>query len=293
MRKGIVLAGGSGSRLTPVTLPVCKQLLPIYDKPMFYYGLSVLMLAGIRDVLIISTPVDVPRFEALLGDGSALGMDLSYAAQSEPRGIAEAFLIGEKFIGGDPPALILGDNLLFGGGLSGLLQTAASRPQGATVFAYPVSDPERYGVVEVDAGGRALSLEEKPKAPRSKLAVTGLYFYDGDAVEIAKAIRPSARGELEITDVNKHYLADDQLHVQVLGRGFAWLDAGTERSMLDAANFVATIERRQGLRIGCIEEVAYRMGWINGEQFLRLAAAYPGSGYGDYLRRIAGAEASQ
>ena len=287
MRKGIVLAGGAGSRLAPLTLPVCKQLLPIYDKPMVYYGLSVLMLAGIRDVLIISTPADVPRFESLLGSGANLGMRFAYAAQPEPRGIAEAFLVGEEFIAGDPSALVLGDNILFGGGLSAILRAANARTRGASVFAYRVADPERYGVVDFDATGRAISLEEKPKAPRSDLAVTGLYFFDPAVVEMAKALQPSGRGELEITDINRQYMERGELHVEVLGRGFAWLDAGTERSMLDAANFVATIEQRQGLRIGCIEEVAFRMGWITADAFQKLAAAYPRSGYGEYLRRIA------
>lgn len=290
MRKGIVLAGGSGSRLQPITLPVCKQLLPIYDKPLVYYGLSVLMLAGIRQVMVISTPIDTPRFRALLGDGASLGMELSYAAQAEPKGIAQAFLIAEAFLAGDSAALILGDNIFFGGGLSELLRNAGSRNSGASIFAYRVSDPERYGVVQIDAGGRALNLEEKPRSPKSDFAVTGLYFYDNDVVEVARSIRPSKRGELEITDVNKHYLERGSLNVEVLGRGFAWLDAGTERSMLDAANFVATIEQRQGLRIGCIEEVAFRMGWIDGDQLLRLAAAYPTSGYGNYLRQIANRE---
>lgn len=290
MRKGIVLAGGSGSRLQPITLPVCKQLLPIYDKPLVYYGLSVLMLAGIRQVMVISTPIDTPRFRALLGDGASLGMELSYAAQAEPKGIAQAFLIAEAFLAGDSAALILGDNIFFGGGLSELLRNAGSRNSGASIFAYRVSDPERYGVVQIDAGGRALNLEEKPRSPKSDFAVTGLYFYDSHVVEVARSIRPSKRGELEITDVNKHYLERGSLNVEVLGRGFAWLDAGTERSMLDAANFVATIEQRQGLRIGCIEEVAFRMGWIDGDQLLRLAAAYPTSGYGNYLRQIANRE---
>ena len=287
MLKGIVLAGGSGSRLQPITLPVCKQLLPIYDKPLVYYGLSVLMLAGIRQVLIISTPADTPRFRALLGDGASLGMELSYAVQAEPKGIAQAFLVAEDFLAGDPAALILGDNIFFGGGLSELLRNAASRSTGATVFAYRVSDPGRYGVVQIGANGRATDLEEKPRDPKSDFAVTGLYFYDDRVVEVAKSIRPSDRGELEITDVNKVYLEQGALNVEVLGRGFAWLDAGTERSLLDAANFVATIEQRQGLRIGCIEEVAFRMGWIDADQLLRLAGAYPASGYGDYMRKIA------
>ncbi len=290
MRKGIVLAGGSGSRLQPITLPVCKQLLPIYDKPLVYYGLSVLMLAGIRQIMVISTPADTPRFRALLGDGISLGMQLSYAAQAEPKGIAQAFLIAEAFLAGDPAALILGDNIFFGGGLSEHLRNAVGRKAGASIFAYRVSDPERYGVVQIAAGGHALNLEEKPRSPKSDFAVTGLYFYDNQVVEVARSIRPSERGELEITDVNKHYLERGLLNVEVLGRGFAWLDAGTERSMLDAANFVATVEQRQGLRIGCIEEVAFRMGWIDGDQLLRLAAAYPTSGYGNYLRQIANRE---
>lgn len=286
MRKGIVLAGGSGSRLHPSTLAVCKQLLPVYDKPMIYYPMSVLMLAGIRDILIISTPADLPRFEQIFGSGERYGLRLQYAEQSAPNGIAEALIIAEDFIGGDPSALILGDNILFGGGLSQMLKRAAGREQGASVFAYPVTDPERYGVAEIDADGKAVSIEEKPAKPKSNLALTGLYFYDGSASEVAKSISPSARGELEITDVNKVYLARGDLHVEQLGRGFAWLDAGTEQSLLEAAGFVAAIERRQGLRIGCIEEIAYQNGWIDEDGLRRCAEQMKSSGYGDYVRML-------
>ena len=284
--KGIILAGGSGSRLHPSTLTVCKQLLPVYDKPMIYYPMSVLMLAGIRDILIISTPDDVPKFERLFGNGSHLGLNLSYAEQANPNGIAEAYIIGADFVGDSPSSLILGDNILFGGGLSGMLKRAAERTTGASVFAYPVTDPERYGVVEVNTDGNALSLEEKPTKPKSNLAITGLYFYDADVVDIAKSIKPSARGELEITDINKVYLERGDLHVERLGRGFAWLDAGTEQSLLDAANFVAAIERRQGLRIGCLEEIAFQSQWIDAAQLRKLAAALKSSGYGDYVRML-------
>lgn len=285
-RKGIVLAGGSGSRLQPSTLAVCKQLLPVYDKPMIYYPISVLMLAGIRDILIISTPADLPRFEQIFGDGSQLGLRLAYAEQAEPRGIAEALIISEDFVGGDPSALILGDNILFGGGLSDMLKRAGAREQGASVFAYPVTDPERYGVVKMNSDGRAVSIEEKPTNPKSNLALTGLYFYDADAADIARSITPSARGELEITDVNKVYLERGDLHVEQLGRGFAWLDAGTEQSLLEAAGFVAAIERRQGLRIGCLEEIAYINKWIDEDGLRRCADSMTSSGYGDYVRML-------
>jgi len=280
--KGIILAGGTGSRLFPSTIPACKQLLPIYDKPMVYYPLSVLMLAGIRDILVITTPADIDRFRALLGNGERLGVRLSYAAQAKPRGLAEAFLIGEEFIAGDGVALVLGDNLFFGGGFTARLAAAAANP-GASVFAYPVRDPQRYGVVSLDSDGRPRTIEEKPAAPKSNLAVTGLYFYDSEVVGIARGLKPSPRGELEITDVNRHYLERGRLSVEVLGRGFAWLDAGTEESMLEAANFVAAIERRQGLRIGCIEEVAWRQGWIDGERLAALGREMAASGYGRYL----------
>jgi len=286
MRKGIILAGGAGSRLYPSTLGVCKQLLPVYDKPMIYYPMSVLMLAGIRDILIISTPDDLPRFEGLFGDGRAFGLKIEYAAQAKPNGIAEAFLIGADFIGGDPVTLILGDNILFGGGLSEKLRTAAAEVAGATVFAYPVTDPERYGVVELDRDGRPKSIEEKPAKPKSNLALTGLYFFDKDVVDIARAIKPSARGELEITDVQNAYQKRGNLRVEQLGRGFAWLDAGTEQSLLDAANFVAALERRQGLRIGCLEEIAFNSGWINVTTLRQAAERLKSSGYGDYVRML-------
>ncbi len=285
-RKGIVLAGGSGSRLHPTTLSVCKQLLPVYDKPMIYYPMSVLMLAGIQDILIISTPEDLPRFERLFGNGHSLGLKLEYAEQTNPNGIAEALIIGDAFIDGHPSSLILGDNILFGGGLSSILRRADENEKGASVFAYPVTDPERYGVVEIDANGRAISIAEKPAQPKSNLALTGLYFYDSDVVDIAKSISPSARGELEITDVNKVYLSQGALHVEQLGRGFAWLDAGTEQSLLEAANFVAAIERRQGLRIGCLEEIAYQNKWVNAAQLRECADALKSSGYGDYVRML-------
>ena len=285
-RKGIILAGGSGSRLYPSTLTVCKQLLPVYDKPMIYYPMSVLMLADIRDILIISTPTDLPKFEHLFGDGSALGLNLSYAEQANPNGIAEAFIIGDNYLNGDPSTLILGDNILFGGGLSAMLKRANSRDSGATIFAYPVTDPERYGVVEVDNDGHALNIAEKPTSPNSNLAITGLYFYDGNVANIAKNIKPSARGELEVTDVNQVYLEQGALHVEELGRGFAWLDAGTEQSLLDAANFIAAIERRQGLRIGCLEEISWRKRWINDETVLKLADGMGSSGYAGYLRAL-------
>lgn len=285
-RKGIVLAGGSGSRLHPSTLSVCKQLLPVYDKPMIFYPMSVLMLAGIQDILVISTPEDLPRFERLFGDGHSIGLNLEYAEQTHPNGIAEALIIGSDFIDGHPSSLILGDNILFGGGLSSILRRADAHEKGASVFAYPVTDPERYGVVEIDGNGRAISIAEKPAQPKSNLALTGLYFYDAGVVDVAKSISPSARGELEITDVNKVYLEQGALHVEQLGRGFAWLDAGTEQSLLEAANFVAAIERRQGLRIGCLEEIAYQNKWVTTAQLRACADALKSSGYGDYVRML-------
>jgi glucose-1-phosphate thymidylyltransferase len=285
-RKGIILAGGAGTRLHPLTLSVSKQLLPVYDKPMIYYPLSTLMLAGIREVLIISTPLDRPRFEALLCDGAQLGMSFRYAEQPRPEGLAQAFVIGREFVGSAPSALILGDNIFYGGGLRPLLENAGERKQGATVFAYRVKDPERYGVVEFDSGRRAKSLEEKPKAPKSHFAVTGLYFYDNDVLEIAANLRPSARGELEITDLNRTYLVRGALNVTVLGRGIAWLDTGTPETLLQAAGYVATLEERQGLKVGAIEEVAYRMGLIDAAQVERLATTLKGSPYGEYLHAI-------
>ncbi|MCH7935529.1 MAG: glucose-1-phosphate thymidylyltransferase RfbA [Proteobacteria bacterium] len=286
MYKGIILAGGVGSRLYPSTLSVCKQLLPVYDKPMIYYPLSVLMLAGIRDILIISTPSDIPRFEDLFGEGGDLGICFSYAVQAQPNGIVEAFLIGADFIGDGPVSLILGDNILFGSGLSDMLRVAVAQTDGATVFAYPVTDPERYGVVELDDDGHATEITEKPSRPKSNLALTGLYFYDNDVVRIARTIKPSARGELEITDINKEYLERGNLRVQQLGRGFAWLDAGTEQSLLEASNFVAALERRQGLRIGCLEEIAWQKGWIDEETLACAAEQLKSSGYGDYIRML-------
>lgn len=284
--KGIILAGGRGTRLYPATRAISKQLLPVYDKPMIYYPLTTLMLAGIRDFLIISTPRDLPRFEDLFGDGSKWGLSISYAAQDRPRGIAEAFVIGEEFIGDESVALILGDNIFYGNGLAERLQTVARREKGATVFGYAVSDPERYGVVAFDRSGKVTDIEEKPEHPSSSYAVTGLYFYDRQVVDIAKTLEPSDRGELEITDVNRAYLRQDQLHVERLGRGMAWLDTGTHQSLLEAAHFIEVVEARQGLRIACPEEVAYRMGYIDAEQVRRLAEPLEKSGYGTYLLKV-------
>lgn len=281
--KGIILAGGSGTRLYPATVAVSKQLMPVYDKPMIYYPLSTLMLAGIRDILIISTPQDTPRFEQLLGNGKPWGINLQYAVQPSPDGLAQAFIIGEEFIGQDPCALILGDNLFYGSDLSVKLQAAATKGDGATVFAYYVKDPERYGVVEFDPEGRALSIEEKPVKPKSRYAVTGLYFYDNDVVNVAKSIKPSPRGELEITDVNKVYLERGNLDVQVMGRGNAWLDTGTHDSLLEAALFIQTLEKRQGLKVACPEEISWRNGWIDDAAFEALAKPLAKSGYGQYM----------
>ncbi len=286
--KGIILAGGSGTRLYPLTLVFSKQLLPVYDKPMIYYPLAALMMAGIRDVLVITTPQDGGLFRALLGDGSSFGIQLSYAVQAEPNGLAEAFIIGRRFVGIERVALVLGDNIFYGHGLPELLATAVARREGATVFGYQVSDPQRYGVVEMDREGRAVSLEEKPAQPRSNLAVTGLYFYDNDVLDIAAALKPSPRGELEITDVNRAYLARGALHVELLGRGFAWLDTGTHDSLAEAGQFVEILERRQGLKICCLEEIAFNQGFIDADAVLRAAERYGNSGYGAYLaRRVA------
>ena len=286
MRKGIILAGGSGTRLYPVTQAVSKQLLPVYDKPMIYYPLSTLMLAGIRDILVISTPLDTPRFQQLLGDGAQWGISIQYAVQPNPEGLAQAFIIGKDFIGQDPSALVLGDNIFYGHDFSGMLDRAQQHTDGATIFAYAVTDPERYGVAEFDASGRVISLEEKPRNPRSRYAVTGLYFYDNQVCDLAKNLKPSTRGELEITDLNRCYLDQRQLHVELMGRGFAWLDTGTHESLLEAAQYIQTVEKRQGLKIACPEEIAYRMGMISAADVEALAARMKNNGYGQYLYQI-------
>ena len=285
-RKGIILAGGSGTRLHPATLAISKQLLPVYDKPMVYYPLATLMLAGIRDILVISTPQDTPRFESLLGDGSRWGLNLRYCVQPSPDGLAQAFILGRQFVGGHPSALVLGDNIFYGHDFAALLRRADQRSSGATVFAYHVTDPERYGVVEFDAHKRAISIEEKPKAPKSNYAVTGLYFYDAQVCDIAASIAPSARGELEITTVNATYLAQAQLDVEIMGRGYAWLDTGTHDSLMEAGQFIATLEKRQGLKVSCPEEIAYRSGWISASQLEEQAQPMLKNGYGQYLMRV-------
>ncbi len=291
--KGIILAGGAGTRLHPLTIAVSKQLLPVYDKPMIYYPLSVLMLAGIRDVLIINTPHEQELFKRLLGDGSAWGMNIQYAVQPSPDGLAQAYLIGRDFVGGQPSCLVLGDNIFYGHGLTDVLRRAAAQTDGATVFGYYVKDPERYGVAEFDEAGRVLSLEEKPKQPKSNYAVTGLYFYDGHASDYAAALKPSPRGELEITDLNKVYLQQGNLRCEKLGRGYAWLDTGTHESLIEAGNFIETIVSRQGLRVCCPEEIAFQNGWIDAGQLLRIAAPLAKSGYGDYLARVARGEGAR
>ena len=285
-RKGIILAGGSGTRLHPATLAISKQLLPVYDKPMVYYPLSTLMLAGIRDILVISTPQDTPRFQALLGDGSQWGLNLQYCVQPSPDGLAQAFVLGRDFVDGAPSALVLGDNIYYGHDLQRQLLSASARTEGASVFAYHVHDPERYGVVEFDARRRALSIEEKPRVPKSNYAVTGLYFYDEQVCDIAASIQPSARGELEITDVNARYLQQGQLHVEIMGRGYAWLDTGTHDSLMEAGQFIATLEKRQGLKVACLEEIAYRSGWITAAELERLAQPMLKNGYGQYLLKV-------